>query len=102
VLDRRGRRIGSVRRIGARHLEVWRVLRPTLLVPLSAVRRLDRDGVHVDAVVGELARGTVDGEGPATEVAPIASIEQARSGDPDRWQGGPPTVPQQDHPASGD
>lgn len=102
VLDRRGRQLGSVRRIGTEHLEVRRVLRPPLLVPLSAVHRLDRDGVHLDAVLGEISTGTLFGEGPPTEVAPVATIEQARSADRERWQGDAPTVPQQDHPATGD
>jgi hypothetical protein len=102
VLDRRGHRIGSVRRVGREHLEVSRVLRPPLLVPLASVHALDAKGVHVYASPRELSEGTVDPEGPATEVAPVVSIEQARSKDPDRWSDEPPTVPQQDHPATGD
>jgi hypothetical protein len=70
VLDRRGRQIGSVRKIGTDHLEVRGVLRPTLLVPIAAVHRLDREGVHVDAVVAELPHGTLEGEGPAIELVP--------------------------------
>ena len=73
VLDRRGQRMGSVRKVGERHLEVWRVLRPPLLVPLLSVQRLDRKGVHVDAIASELPEGTVDAGGPATEVVPVAS-----------------------------
>jgi hypothetical protein len=96
VLDRRGHRIGAVRRVGHEHLEVSRVLRPPLLVPLAAVHALDAKGVHVDASARELPEGTVDAEGIATEVAPVASIHQARSRDPDRWSDEPPTVPQQD------
>ncbi len=102
VLGRDGRRIGFLRKVGREHLEAWRLLRPPLLVPLTAVRRLDRDGVHVDAVTAELHPGTLRGEGPATEVAPIASIAQARSPDPQRWSGAPPGRPQQDHAATGD
>ncbi len=102
VLDRRGHRIGSVRRVGREHLEVSRVLRPPLLVPLASVHALDAKGVHVDASARELPEGTVDAEAPATEVVPVASVEQARSPDRDRWSDEPPTVPRQDHPATGD
>ncbi len=71
VLDRRGRHIGSVRKIGTDHLEVRRMLRPTLLVPIAAVHRLDREGVHLDAVVAELPHGRLEGEGPSTEAASV-------------------------------
>ena len=101
VLDRRGHRIGSVRRVGLKHLEVSRALRPPLLVPLASVHALDAKGVHVDASAPGLREGTVDAEGPVTEVAPVASIAQARSADPDRWSDEPPTVPK-DHPANGE
>ena len=79
VLDRRGRHIGSVRRIGTDHLEFRRELRPTLLVPIAAVRRLDREGVHVDAVVAEVPRGALAGEGPAIEDAPVLAQGRGRS-----------------------
>ncbi|RPH69056.1 MAG: hypothetical protein EHM78_16630 [Myxococcaceae bacterium] len=72
VLDRRGRRIGSVRKVGEEHLEVGRVMRPPLLVPLASVHALDAKGVHVDASAPELSEGTVSAEGP-TEVAPVAN-----------------------------
>jgi hypothetical protein len=101
-LDRRGRRIGSVRKVGEEHLEVSRALRPPLLVPLSSVQALDAKGVHVNASAPELSVGTVDAQGPTREVAPVASIEQARSSDPHRSGDEPPTLPQQDHPATGD
>ena len=76
VLDRRGRRIGSVRKVGEEHLEVGRVMRPPLLVPLSSVQALDAEGVHVDASAPELPEGTVSAEG-ATEVAPVANDQPA-------------------------
>jgi hypothetical protein len=72
VLDRRGRRIGAVRRVGEEHLEVGRVMRPPLLVRLSSVQALDAEGVHVDASAPELSECTVSAEGP-TGVAPVAN-----------------------------
>ena len=102
VLDRRGLRIGSVRKVGQKHLEVSRVLRPPLLVPLASVHALDAKGVHVDASARELSEGTVDAEGPATEVEPVASIEQPHSPNPDRRSDEPPTLPQQGDSATGD
>ncbi len=78
VLDRRGRHIGSVRKIGTEHLELRRELRPTLLVPIAAVRRLDREGVHVDAVVVEVPRGALEGERPSTEAGPVVPQGRGR------------------------
>ncbi|HZJ55625.1 MAG TPA: hypothetical protein VFD38_15905 [Myxococcaceae bacterium] len=101
MLDPRGRRIGSVRKVGEEHLEVTRVLRPPLLVPLSSVQALDAKGVHVNASAPELSEGTVEAEGATTQVAPVASVEQARSSDLQRWSDELPTTPQ-DHPANGD
>lgn len=72
VLDRRGRRIGSVRKVGQENLEVSRVFQPPLLVPLASVHALDAKGVHVDASAPELSEGTVSAEGP-TKVAPVAN-----------------------------
>ncbi len=54
VIDRRGHRVGSVRKVGAAHLEVYRALHDTVLVPFAAVFRLDAEGVHVDALAGDL------------------------------------------------
>jgi hypothetical protein len=76
VLDRRGRRIGAVQKVGQEHLEVSRVLRPPVLVPLASVHALDAKGVHVDASPHELAEGTVDSEGLPTEVVPVPSTDQ--------------------------
>jgi hypothetical protein len=79
VLDRRGRHIGSVRRIGSEHLELRREARPSLRVPIAAVRRLDREGVHVDAVISEVPGGPLESEGPAIEDAPVLAQGRGRS-----------------------